>query len=219
MPASTPSTIPPRRLDSIEEVHLTLLPTFTHTENTSLCAGDSLQRWGRWFKATGTYSQAFATQNGCDSTEVLQPTVNPLITDSRQVRNLWRQHPPNGIEYSTAGSIHHPTTGHHYAPCLPLPSPFRIASKNRKIQVMPRWFHQHKWPMDRWNPNPSIYPPKKLKYHREITAEISLLPQDTSTRRELLCPGDSILHQWKLAFGNQRLPSYTLNGSDGCDSS
>ena len=88
--------------------------------------------------------------------------------------------------------------------------------QNRKIQVMPRWFHQHKWPMDRWNQTLQ-YTLEEAGCITEITAEISLLPQDTSTRRELLCPGDSIFINGSWHLGTKDF-SYTLNGSDGCDS-
>ena len=209
----------PEGCDSIEEVHLTLLPTFTHTENTSLCAGDSLQRWGRWFKATGTYSQAFATQNGCDSTEVLQLTVNPLITDSRQYEICEGSTLTlNGIEYSTAGSYTtqlQAITGCDTLLTFTLTFSDRI-QKTEKYKLCPG---------DSININGQwIDETQTLQYTleeagciTEITAEISLLPQDTSTRRELLCPGDSIFINGSWHLGTKDF-SYTLNGSDGCDS-
>ena len=101
-------------------------------------------------------------------------------------------------------------------PCLPLPSPFQIASKNRKYKLCPG---------DSININGQwIDETQTLQYTleeagciTEITAEISLLPQDTSTRRELLCPGDSIFINGSWHLGTKDF-SYTLNGSDGCDS-
>ena len=65
----SPSTIPPRRLRQHREFTLTPPHFYPHWKYLPL------RRWfltamGQVVQTTGTYSQAFATQNGCDSTEV-----------------------------------------------------------------------------------------------------------------------------------------------------
>jgi hypothetical protein len=209
----------PQGCDSIEEVQLTLLPSYALTESATLCAGDSLQRWGKWFKTTGTYTQAFATQNGCDSTEVLQLTVNPLITDSRQYEICEGSTLTlNGITYNTAGTFttQLPSiTGCDTLLTFTLSFSDRI-QKTEKYQLCPgdsiningQWVNQVQTLQ---------YTLEEAGCITEITAEVSLLRRDTSVLNELLCPGDSIFINGSWHMGNKDF-SYALTGSDGCDS-
>lgn len=209
----------PQGCDSIEEVQLTLLPSYTLTESATLCAGDSLQRWGKWFKTTGTYSQAFVTQNGCDSTEVLQLTVNPLITDSRQYEICEGSTLTlNGIEYDIAGSFNTQLpsiTGCDTLLTFTLSFSDRIQKTENytlctgdSININGQWINQAQTLQ---------YTLEEAGCITEITAEVSLLPRDTSVLNELLCPGDSIFINGSWHMGNKDF-SYALTGSDGCDS-
>ncbi|HMS99965.1 MAG TPA: M43 family zinc metalloprotease [Saprospiraceae bacterium] len=209
----------PQGCDSIEEVQLTLLPSYTLTESATLCAGDSLQRWGKWFKTTGTYSQAFVTQNGCDSTEVLQLTINPLITDNRQYEICEGSTLTlNGIEYDIAGTFttQLPSiTGCDTLLTFTLSFSDRIQKTENytictgdSININGQWINQAQTLQ---------YTLEEAGCITEITAEVSLLPRDTSVLNELLCPGDSIFINGSWHMGNKDF-SYALTGSDGCDS-
>lgn len=57
------------------------LPVQT-TINTIICAGDSVFAAGNYQTASGTYTDYYASVNGCDSIVTLHLTVNPLINTS-----------------------------------------------------------------------------------------------------------------------------------------
>lgn len=205
--------------DSIEEVHLNVLPTYNKINTLSLCEGDSIRVWDQWFKAAGTYSRSFQTAAGCDSVEVLQLNVEPLVLSNRQYEICeGTSLTLNGQEYNVAGSY-----------TLTLPSntgcdtllTFALTFSDRiqktenyalcpgdSIHINDQWISQ---------PQTLQYTVEEGGCTTEITAHISLLPQDTLLRNELLCPGDSIFIDGSWHVGNKDL-QYTLAGSDGCDS-
>ncbi|MCC6459120.1 MAG: gliding motility-associated C-terminal domain-containing protein [Saprospiraceae bacterium] len=87
--------------DSTHTVDLTVLPAFQTQAPTSICAGDSVLIFGQWRQQTGTFSQVFAAQNGCDSTHTVDLTVLPVFQtqaptsicagDSVLIFGQWRQ--------------------------------------------------------------------------------------------------------------------------------
>lgn len=205
--------------DSIEEVHLNVLPTYNKINTLAICEGDSVLVWDQWYKTAGTYSRTYQTAAGCDSVEVLQLNVEPLVLSNRQYEICeGTTFTLNGQEFNTAGSY-----------TLTLPSntgcdtllTFELTFSDR-IQKTENYalcpgdsIHIH----DQW-----ISQPQTLQYTleeggciTEITANVTLLPQDTSSLSELLCPGDSIFIDGSWHVGNKDL-HYTLAGNDGCDS-
>lgn len=48
------------------------------TQNSTICAGDSLLFFGQYYNANGTFTQTYTTAAGCDSTFTLNLTVNPV---------------------------------------------------------------------------------------------------------------------------------------------
>ena len=87
--------------DSIRELELIVHPTYEFITDTAICAGDSLQWHGNWYSAEDTYTQNHTSSTGCDSSYVLNLTVNPL---PQLVTIL--QNPSNGIlPAATTGEI------------------------------------------------------------------------------------------------------------------
>ena len=63
--------------DSSVTLHLTINHSDSVTITDTLCEGNSLSFAGQTLSATGTYSHTFISQQGCDSTVVLNLTVHP----------------------------------------------------------------------------------------------------------------------------------------------
>jgi len=68
--------------DSTHQVTLTVLPDVETAESLSICVGDSVLLFGQYAHLTGTYSGAFQSLTGCDSTHVIQLFVSPTIMTS-----------------------------------------------------------------------------------------------------------------------------------------
>ncbi len=66
--------------DSTIHLDLTVNPVFIETINETICEGESVTFWGKTYFENGVYSQVFTNQYGCDSSYVLNLTVNPVHT-------------------------------------------------------------------------------------------------------------------------------------------
>jgi len=64
--------------DSIYELELIVHPAYEFITDESVCAGDSIQWRGNWYSDEDTYTESHTSSTGCDSTYVLNLTVNPL---------------------------------------------------------------------------------------------------------------------------------------------
>ena len=62
--------------DSVVTVNLTVHPTYYNTHPEFICDNDSILFIGNYYKDSGTYEIPDTTIYGCDSTEVLQLTLN-----------------------------------------------------------------------------------------------------------------------------------------------
>jgi|GEM_PF-725835 len=91
--------------DSIVTLLLSINPTYTRTENITICDGESYTVGGQQFTTTGHFQIAFQSINGCDSVLTLHLTVNPSYASTLQqticegTSVLF-----NGISYNTTGS-------------------------------------------------------------------------------------------------------------------
>ncbi len=73
--------------DSNIILHLTVLPAVVVEQEASICAGESYIFFGNTYTETGSYSEHFPTEDGCDSVITLHLRVNPgyFIEDERTV--------------------------------------------------------------------------------------------------------------------------------------
>ncbi len=62
--------------DSTFNLNLLVFDTFEVTIDTAICAGETVQFFNNTLFEEGTYTEILSTQNGCDSTIILQLTVN-----------------------------------------------------------------------------------------------------------------------------------------------
>jgi gliding motility-associated-like protein len=65
--------------DSIVSLNLEVVPVSSTASSVQLCAGDSYAWYGTSLNATGQYTQNFVSASGCDSIEILNLTVLPVI--------------------------------------------------------------------------------------------------------------------------------------------
>jgi gliding motility-associated-like protein len=64
--------------DSIVNLSLTVNPVFNTTLNRVICDGESVLVGNNTYTTSGTYTNVLTAANGCDSTVVLNLTVNPI---------------------------------------------------------------------------------------------------------------------------------------------
>jgi hypothetical protein len=71
--------------DSLVNLSLTILPTYSLNQAISLCAGESLQIGNSTYSQSGNYQTILTSQAGCDSTINTQLTIlGPLVTSEQQ---------------------------------------------------------------------------------------------------------------------------------------
>ena len=79
--------------DSLVTLLLTVNPTYTDTLTISICNNDSYVLGGQTLNQSGTYTENFATINGCDSTITLHLTVSPQavtkVIDTAACSEVW----------------------------------------------------------------------------------------------------------------------------------
>ncbi len=68
--------------DSIIVLNLTVNPIYNETVDTMICMGDSYQVGDSTYTTTGTHTTVMSTIDGCDSTIVLNLTVNPIYNET-----------------------------------------------------------------------------------------------------------------------------------------
>jgi hypothetical protein len=91
--------------DSIVTTVLTVNPTFIHTNQVSICEGESITVGTNTYTTSGTYTDLLQTLNGCDSTIVTELTVNPIHTVTNpQTICASGSYSINGNTYTTAGT-------------------------------------------------------------------------------------------------------------------
>ncbi len=89
--------------DSIVTLNLTVNPYITHTENVTLCTGQSYTFNGITYTTSQTGLKDTFTTAGCDSIVTLNLTVNPYITNTVNVTLCTGQsYTFNGITYTTS---------------------------------------------------------------------------------------------------------------------
>lgn len=64
--------------DSIYTLTLAMKESYAFSLDTAICAGETVMFGGKTYDKTGTYTETYATVDGCDSTYTLQLTVTPL---------------------------------------------------------------------------------------------------------------------------------------------
>lgn len=55
-----------------------ILPNSITNRTIKICQGDSVNVFGEWKKAEGTFQKTFVSKNGCDSVSIINVSVNPL---------------------------------------------------------------------------------------------------------------------------------------------
>ena len=71
--------------DSLVNLSLTILPTYSLNQSITLCDGESLQIGNSNYTQSGNYQTILTSQGGCDSTIYTQLTiVNPVLTSEQQ---------------------------------------------------------------------------------------------------------------------------------------
>jgi hypothetical protein len=91
--------------DSLVTTVLTVNPTFIHTNQVSICEGESITVGTNTYTTSGTYTDLLQTLNGCDSTIVTELTVNPIHTVTNpQTICAGGSYSINGNTYTTAGT-------------------------------------------------------------------------------------------------------------------
>ena len=73
----------PDGCDSTVYLHLTVTPTYEYITRAEICATDVYTWRGRDYNKAGVYYDDFKTQQGCDSTYILELVVRPIIFISR----------------------------------------------------------------------------------------------------------------------------------------
>ena len=68
--------------DSVITLQLTIPPIYSDTITVAICEGSSYSFQGSSYSSSGTYSAAYSTVEGCDSTITLLLTVNPIPHDT-----------------------------------------------------------------------------------------------------------------------------------------
>ncbi len=63
----------------VSTIEVVPLDTVLTMEDLAICEGDSIQLFGNWISEPGTYSDVFTSQDGCDSTHVVNLEVDPLV--------------------------------------------------------------------------------------------------------------------------------------------
>ncbi len=96
-----------------DSVYVIVHPDYTSVTDTIICDGDVMTWRGNDFSLAGMYTDSFFTQFGCDSTFVLNLSVNPITSDTviltECVPYTW---PENGQTYTTSGIYAHVTNCH-----------------------------------------------------------------------------------------------------------
>ncbi|WNJ20615.1 T9SS type A sorting domain-containing protein [Pontibacter sp. G13] len=72
--------------DSIVTLNLTINPTFSKTDQATICQDETPFQFGtKSLSTTGVYTEVFTASNGCDSTVELTLTVNPTFSGTDEV--------------------------------------------------------------------------------------------------------------------------------------
>lgn len=91
--------------DSVVQLNLEVLPVVTITKEETICAGETLILGDKSYTNSGTYTQTFATENGCDSTIILNLDVLPanisVISAEICTGSSYGSYTETGIYYDT----------------------------------------------------------------------------------------------------------------------
>lgn len=71
--------------DSVVITNLSVLQSYSHTIQTSICDDEKIFAQGAWRSTSGTYYDHFTARNGCDSLIVTQLTVHPTYHITKNV--------------------------------------------------------------------------------------------------------------------------------------
>ncbi len=101
----------PTGCDSIAQLNLTVIDSYTETLNESICDGDSFTVGTQSFSATDTYMIDLTAVNGCDSTVTLNLTVLELQVETDfQTICAGETYTHDGNDYTMTGIYDHPYT-------------------------------------------------------------------------------------------------------------
>jgi len=88
-------------------LNLTVNPTYTFTDNHTMCDGANYLWQGNYYSSEGTYYANYLTVNGCDSNYVLNLSTNPVYTiiDNESIceGSSYQWH---GGSYNSTGTYH-----------------------------------------------------------------------------------------------------------------
>lgn len=70
--------------DSLVTLSLTVNPTYSETDQATICNGDTYLFGTQSLTSTGTYTEVFTSVDGCDSLVMLSLTVNPTYNETDQ---------------------------------------------------------------------------------------------------------------------------------------
>lgn len=206
--------------DSVLAINITQLPLATGSVAVSSCFGNSAEYNGRFYSATGTYTDTLTTSAGCDSVVTIQITINSL--PSSNVNFTLCQ--GNSIDYN--GQVY--TIAGTYTDTLTA-----ITGCDSIITIQIDIL-----PASSSNVNLSICQGDSIEYNNityttagsytdtlvaatgcdsVLHINISILPLITSTVNITICPGDSTLYNgtYYHAAGTY---TDTLTSIYGCDS-
>lgn len=68
--------------DSIITIEIFTLPTSSDMRTLSICIGDSIKIHNTWQYQSGTYTESFKNNNGCDSTSIVTLGVSPYLLEN-----------------------------------------------------------------------------------------------------------------------------------------
>lgn len=95
--------------DSIETLNLTINYSYTNTQNSAICQGDTITFGNTIYTMAGSYVHTFQSVGGCDSVVTMNLVVNPVYTGGTQNNTICQGDSVvfGGIAYYNAGSFTH----------------------------------------------------------------------------------------------------------------
>ena len=99
----------PTGCDSIAQLNLTVIDSYTETLNETICDGESFTVGGQSFTTSDTYTVDLTAVNGCDSTVTLNLTVLDVLleTDFQTICD-GETYTHDGNDYNITGVYNHP---------------------------------------------------------------------------------------------------------------
>lgn len=101
----TASFVGQNNCDSTHQIELSWLDSPQSQESVRICAGDSIQVFGRFVSEAGVYAQAFSAVNGCDSTHQITVAVGDPIVIEKYIQHTCFGQQTGSIELQVSGGL------------------------------------------------------------------------------------------------------------------